>query len=320
MKRLLCISLLSLCIFSTLLAQNNEAKADDFGRIVLTSYLDCSKTIIPKSAYHLLRNKLTQISTQNGIGGNIPQRFIITANVNVISKEITATVPAMNALSLETTFYIGDGIDGTLFSTTSIMSKGVGETEDKAFIAALKAIKPSSSEFSRFIDIGKRRIIEYYNANGDMYITKARTLAKEERFDDAIYMLMCIPEVCKDVYTKAMNEVSAIYTAKINSESAKYLAEAKAIWAAGMNYYSAEKAAKLLANVHPGASCYNSALSLSKEITKRVKELDAREWQYQLNEQKNEHAEQMAQINASKEIAVARAKNQPQTVYKVYWW
>lgn len=320
MKRLFCIAFLSLCIFSPLCAQNNEAAADDFGRIVLTSYLDASRTVIPKNAYHLLRNKLSQISTKNGIGGSVPQRFIITANVNVISKDITATVPAMNALTLETTFYIGDGIDGTLFSTTSITSKGVGETEDKAFIAALKAIKPSSSEFGSFIETGKRKIIEYYNANGDIYIAKAQTLAKEERYDDAIYMLMCIPEVCKDVYTKAMNEVSVIYTAKINSESAKYLAEAEAIWAAGMDYSSAEKAARLLSKVHPNASCYNIALSLSKKIANRVKELDAREWQYQLNEQKNEHAEQMAQINASKEIAVAQAKNQPQTVYKVYWW
>ncbi len=320
MKRLLSISVLVLCAIGISRAQNNEAKADDLGRIVLTSYLDEGKTVIPKSAYRLLKNKLTQISTQNGMGGSIPQRFIITANVNVLSKDITQTAPPMNALTIETTFYIGDGIDGTLFSTASTISKGVGESEDKAFIAALKAIKPSSSEFSQFIDTGKRKIIEYYNANGDIYITKAQTLAKEERFDDAIYMLMCIPEVCKDVYTKAMNEASAVFTAMINFESAKYLTEAKAIWASGMDYDSAEKAAKLLAKIHPDASCYNSAVSLSQEIASRVKELDAREWQYKMDEQKNEHDQQMAQINAAKEIALASAKNQPKIVYNVYWW
>lgn len=320
MNRLLFLFVAALCLCSNLFAQNNEAKADDFGRIALTTYLDGSKTIIPKGAYNLLRNKLSQISTQNGLGGSIPQRFIITANVNVITKDITATAPAMHALTLETTFYIGDGVEGTLFSSTSLSSKGVGETEEKAFIAALKSIKPSSSEFTELIETGKRRIIEYYNANGDMYISKAKALAKEERFEDAIYMLLCIPEVCKDVYTKAMDEVAVIYQAKIDTESAKYLAEAKAIWAAGMDYDSAERAARMLGNIHPDAACYSKAVALSNEIAKRVKELDAREWQYQLTEQKNAHAEQMAQINASKEVAVSWAKNQPKTVYNVYWW
>ena len=320
MRRFILPLLLAIFACNISSAQNNEVKADDFGRIVLTSYLDGSKTAIPVNAYNILRNKLSQIATQNGIAGNIPQRFIITANVNIVSKDITSTASPMHALTLETMFYIGDGVDGTLFSTTSVSSKGVGETEDKAFISALKSIKPSAPEFSRFIASGKRKIIEYYNANGEMYITKARTLAKAERFDDAIYMLMCIPDVCKDVYDKAMDEVSVIYNAKINSESSKYLAEARAIWNAGMDYGSAQRAGRLLAMVHPDASCYKSAVALSREIAQRAKVLNDRDWQYTLNEQKNAHAEKMSQISSAREIAVAFAKNQPKTIYNVLWW
>lgn len=301
-------------------AQNSGVRADDFGRIVLTSYLDAGKVPIPKNAFNILRNRLTQISTQNGIGGSITQRFIITANVNVLTKNITPTVPAMIALTVETTFYVGDGVDGTLFSTASTVSKGVGETEDKAFIAALKSIRPSSPEFGQLIETGKRKITEYYNANGDMYISKAKALAKEERFDEAIYMLMCIPAVCKDIYSEAMDEVSVIYTAKINTLSAKKLSEARAVWSSGYDYDSAASAAELLADVHPDAACYQSAVALSEEIAKRVKELDERDWQFILQEQNNVHMEQMAQIQASRDIAVAWAENQPETVYKVVWW
>lgn len=331
MIRLFFFSIFILFSTNVLSAQNSYAKADDFGRIALTSYLDGTRADIPKNAFNLLRNKLTQISTQNGIGGSMAQRFIITAHVNVLTKDITSTYPAMHAFTIETTFYVGDGVDGTLFSTVSITSKGVGETEDKALIAALKSIRPSSPEFGQFVETGKRKIIEYYNANGDMYISKAQAMAKEERYDEAIYMLMCIPEVCKDVYDRAMSEVSDIYSEKIDVLSERKLMEAKAVWSAGLDYDSATEAAEILSEVHPNASCYPNAIALSKEIAARVKELDDREWQFILDEQShehemqkaqidNEHEEQMAQIEASKEIARAWAENQPDPVYNVYWW
>lgn len=320
MLRLLFACLFILFSVNVLSAQNSYAKADDFGRIVLTSYLDDTKANIPKNAFNLLRNKLTQISTKNGIGGSIPQRFIITAHVNVLTKDITSTYPAMHALTVETTFYVGDGVDGTLFSTVSVTSKGVGETEDKAFIAALKSIRPSSPEFGQFVETGKRKIIEYYNTNGDMYISKAQALAKEERYDEAIYMLMCIPEVCKDVYDRAMSAVSEIYSEKIDVMSERSLMEAKAIWSAGLDYDSAREAAEVLSEVHPNASCYPDAVALSKEIAGRVKELDDREWQFILDEQSHEHEMQKAEIDASKEIARVWAENQPDLVYNVYWW
>ena len=307
--------------FSVVLyAQNNGVKVDDFGRIVLTSYLDGSKCRIPAGSYNLFKNKMNQIVTQNGIGGSIEQRFIITANVDVLTKDITATAPPMHAYTLAITFYIGDGIDGTLFSTSEISAKGVGETEEKAYIAALKNIKTSSLLFKEMIDIGKSKIIEYYNANGDILISKAKALASLEEYDEAIYQLMTIPTICKDVYERALAEAGVIFKSKINSEGAKKLAQAKAIWYAGLNYDAAVSASKLLGEIHPESDCYSQAVALSKEIAKRVKEIDAREWQYTLNEQKNEHQERMSQLSAYKQIAVEQARHQPQTVYRVAWW
>lgn len=318
MKRLITIILASMCL--QLFAQNSGIKADDFGRIVLSSYLDGSKTAVPVSAFNILKNKLSQIVTQNGIGSSIPQRFIITANVDVLSEDITSTVPPMYALNLTATFYVGDGVEGTLFSSRSLPLKGVGDTREKAIIAALKKIMPTSPEFIKLIEVGKARIVEYYNANGDMYIKKAKALAEKERYDDAIYMLLNIPEVCRDVYDKAMDEVAVIYRSKIDKESAKILAEANAVWSAGLDYDAAETASKLLSKVHPDSKSYSSAVSLSETIAKRMKELDKREWSYKLQEQKNEHESQMAQVKAYKEIAIAQAEHQPSIQYRLVWW
>lgn len=301
-------------------AQNSGVSADDFGRIVLTSYIDGSKCRIPARTYNLFKNKMNQIVTQNGIGGSYMQRFIITANVDVLTKDITATAPPMHAYTLAVTFYIGDGIDGTLFSTSTLTTTGVGETDEKAYISALKNIRTSTPEMKEMIEVGKNKIIEYFNANGDLLISKARAMASLDNFDQAIYLLMTIPDVCKDVYERALAEAGVIYRQKIDVEGAKKLAQAKAIWYSGLDYDAAVSASKLLASIHPDAACYSQAVSLSKEIAKRVKEIDSREWQYILNEQKNAHEESMAQIKAYKEIAVEQARHQPQTEYYILWW
>lgn len=319
MKRITLIILaLTLSLWAS--AQNNGAKADDFGRIVLTAHIDGSKCRIPAGTYNLFKNKMNQIVTQNGIGGSYRQRFIITANVDVLTKDITATAPPMHAYTLEVTFYIGDGVDGTLFSTSSITTKGVGETDEKAYIAALKNIRPSSPAFKEMIDLGKNKIIEYFNANGDIIISKARAYASLDNFDEAIYLLMTIPDLCKDVYEKALAEAGVIYRQKIDVEGAKKLAQAKTIWYAGLDYDAAVSASQLLAQIHPDAACYSQAVALSKEIAKRVKEIDDREWKYILNDQKYAHEESMAQLNAYKEIAVEQARHQPQTEYYILWW
>lgn len=178
MKRVLLIAWTLLAAIPVF-GQNNYAKADDFGRIVLTVHLDAEKSHVPKNAARILKNKMSQIVTQNGMGGSIVQRFIITANVNVLTQDITPTAPPMHAYTLDITFYIGDGVQGTLFSSTSVRAKGVGETEDKAFIAALKAVKVKDEAFAEMIATGKQRILEYYNSQCDMILQKHAAWLKE---------------------------------------------------------------------------------------------------------------------------------------------
>ena len=69
---------------------NAQVKLDDFGRIVLNTYLPDS-IALPAEAKNLLITKLNQITSNNGMGGSQANpRFIITANVNVGTKDIIA--------------------------------------------------------------------------------------------------------------------------------------------------------------------------------------------------------------------------------------
>lgn len=275
--------------------------------------------------------------SKNGVGCSDNQRFIITANVNELTRDITATAPPMIAITLEVTFYIGDGINGTLFASQSITGKGVGETEDKAYINALKAIRTLDAEFNSFITKGKKKIIEYYNYNIDKIMSEAVAMKEAGNFDEAISLLMSVPNV-SDVYIKAMNLCTALYKERADNEAAKLLNKAKTIWSSGMNLQSAKEAAAVLANIDPNSSSFNESEQLRSQIEDKIKELDQREWEMlqkekeqewamqqkkldlQQKEQEQDYQLEMHYIDACKEIAVAEAQNQPDIVYEFLWW
>ena len=163
----------------------------------------------------VLENKLNQIKTKNGIGGSsINKQFIITANVIELTKDISATTPAIYSYGLEITFYIGDGISGTKFASFSKTTKGSGKSETKAYLMALKEINASDIQYTKFIDEGKLKIIEYYRSNADVIISEANALSSQNKFDEAIYKLVSVPNICKEAYDKCMNKIPEIYKAR----------------------------------------------------------------------------------------------------------
>ena len=321
MKKIL-LSLLMIIGYNAY-SQNTLGKSDDAARITLAAYVPQQIDKMPDAARSILANKLNQIVTQNGMGGAANnERFIITANVNVISKDLTATAPPMTALVLEVTLYIGDGFVGTKFSSTSISVKGVGESETKAYISALKGISPTNSNIQSFVGNGKSKIIEYYNSKCDFIIKEAQTLVSQNNFEEAIFKLTSVPEVCKECYDKAMDAVGPIYQKQIDRECKSKLMEANTAWNAAQDSYGADIAGGILAQIDPNASCYKEALALSNKIAQRIKEIDQRDWKLQLKEQQDNVDIQKATIKAIRDIGVAYGNGQPKTVtYNVRgWW
>jgi hypothetical protein len=315
---LLCFSL-SLCT----LAQNNLGKSDDNARIVLSAYISDQTEGLTPIIQNNLANKLSQIASANGMGGSTNSRFIITTNVSVLTKDITPTAPPMHAYTIEVTLYIGDGIDGTLFSSQSITLKGVGINESKAYIAALNGLKVKDPIYQTFIEKGKNKIVEYYNSKCDFILKEAQSLASQNKFEESISKLVSVPEVCKDCYDKAMDAVTPIYQKQIDRECKQRLMEATTAWNAAQDLLSAENAGGILSQIEPGASCYKEALVLSSKIAQRVKELDQREWKFQMKQQQDNVDISKATIKAARDIGVAYGNGPKATVirYNVRgWW
>jgi len=296
-------------------AQGDTKK--DENRIMLTAWVPQQIENMPVAARASLENKLTQIVVKNGLGGGaFNTRFIISANITVATKDILPGPPPMHAMNLDVTLYIGDGFEGTVFSSQTISVKGVGTNETKAYMAGLKNINPNNPEFQAFVEKGKQKIIQYYKDNCDLIIKEAQTLAGMDKFDEAIFKLTGVPSACEECYVKAMNAVKPIFQQQINKECKFKLAEATGIWNAAQDMEAAEKAGVILATINPDAACIGEAKALSNKIAAKVKQIDDREWKYIVKDQQQESE----RIQAIRDIGVAYGKGPKANItYKSLW-
>lgn len=298
-----------------------QAKLDDFGRIIINTYLPDNSPILAE-AKKALEAKLNQITTNNGIGGSTANpRFIITAVLNVTTKDIVPGPPQMIAQNIEVTLFVGDAITNTVFSNTVISIKGVGTNENKALIEAIKTISPKNKEITAFLEEGKNKIISYYTTQCDFIIKDAETLAKQQKFDEAIYKLALVPEVCKDCYFKTSELVGNLFQQKIDSDCKVKLAKAKLLWSGQQNQNKAEEVIEILSEVHPNANCFTDASNFAKQISNKLKADEKAKVELALKKYNDKIALEKQQINAFREIAVEFAKNQPETITynNIYW-
>ena len=119
-----------------------------------------------------------------------------------------------------------------------------------------------------------------------------------------------------------MDAVAPIYQKHIDRQCSLKLAKARNAWNSGQDISAANAASEYLAGIEPRAVCFNEATSLSAEIAKRIKELDQREWDFQLKQQQDEVDIRKATISAARDVGVAYGNNQPQSIiYNVRgWW
>ena len=304
---------LLLVSFFTVNAQQT-AKLDDFGHIVLNTYV-AENNSIPAEAQKMLVTKLNQITTNNGMGGSsVNPRFIITAIVNIGTKDIVAGPPQLIAQNLVVTFFTGDAITNTIFSSITLNIKGVGTNENKAFIDAFKNINPKNKELSTFLEEGKNKIISYYATQCDFILKKANTLAEQFKFEDAIYELMVVPETCEECYFKSKDLSNEIFKKKIESDCKEKLKQAKLLWASESNESGAKKVTEILITIIPSDNCKTEINKLSIEIKKKQQADEQKKYVFNMLEMQKSYDSEQKQLEALKKIALEQAKNQPKTI------
>lgn len=261
----------------------------------------------PVGAKAMMENKLTQLLTRNGIAGmDYMGQFILTITTTPLDKDVIAGPPAKIAEKMEMNLYIVDAYAKTIFASTSMTVRGLGETENKCYLNAISHMPLQTPQITKFIDDGKQKIINYYDHEGEVLIKKAMYLAKQKSYEEALSIIALVPQLSKH-YDAALAAGLQIYQMYLDNECNIYLAAARQAWAAEQNSKGAAAAGEYLANILPDAGCYDEAMELYREIKAKV--LD--DWKFEMKKYQDGIDLEKQRIDAMRQIGVAYGNHQP---------
>ena len=260
---------------------------------------------IPSEAGKQLERKMIQLLTANGISSqDTNNRFVMTAKTDVTSKDIVASTPQRISEKIDLTFIIGDLVENKVFETVTIPLIGIGINENKAYIAAINQIKPQKAELKEFLDHAKQKIVDYYAVRCSQIIKDAQKLASGNNYDEAIYQLMQVPDICD--CSKDCQDLMIDYTIKRNNAiAAQMFNEAKARWAASPTSEGASEVADIIAEIPTNSSSQKDIDALVKSINKKLRDDEKRQWDFKMKQYKDaqEKEQREYQLRVNQQMA-----------------
>jgi hypothetical protein len=309
MKKLLLIT------FILILKVTYSQSLNDIGKISLMPYIPENANNLPQNSKEVLHTKLLQVVTRNGMAAEgINQRFIITAIVNPTTKDIIAGPPQQIAQNIDLTIIIGDVVEGRKFESITLSLKGVGTNQDKATIDAIAKINPGTEKITNFLANGKQKIIAYYQNNCNNMQQMAKALTAQQKFDEAITILMDVPSVVGDCYTNCLTLASTIFKEQQEHVCKQTLFEAQTIWAAQQDLNTAISVSAKLAFINNQTICSKDVLAFMTTIKNKLLADEKAKLEQELKRYEDAKKYKEEELHAIKEIALEQAKKQPKTI------
>ena len=271
-----------------------------------------------------LENKLETFATSNGnTNFLLCDRFILTAKIDVLNKDIIAGPPQKISQTLSITLQIGDVQEHKLFASTNLTAIGTGTNLTKSYMEAFKTLNKNDKQIVEFLEKGKGKVITYYQQQCEPICQTATLLANSHQYDEALYKLAVLPDLGNECSEKVQDLMANIAMQKINTDGLNLLNQAKLSWTKEQNENGAVSAVSFLCQIHPLADCYPEVEKLTHEISSKLEADEGQRWQFQLKQyndrvrterlkMQNEKEVSKMQIAAARDTAVAFAENQPQ--------
>ncbi len=257
---------------------------------------------LPKEARAALNNKLNQMVAQNGFGATSSQ-FVLTANLVLTDKQVTATAPANFVVKYEASFYVVDLLDKTILNEVSVSLTGVDRLENRAIVQAVNQINPKSSAIRAFMNNTRTKIVDYYNTRIPSLLTKAQGLADRNEYTAALEILSAIPETV-DQYPMVSEQMTAIYEKKIDRDASSALQAARG----KMATHEYDEAIEALMKVDPASTRASEALALIAQLQERLDAEELRCYEDWKKLQANEMELERHRIDAARAVGVEQAK------------
>lgn len=287
-----------------------EAIAESFVGDIYISVVQPERNEIPQEAARQLENKMHQLITTNGIADSDPYgRFVITAKSFIVTKDIIGGAPQRISQKIDFTFMIGDIIENKVFESFTFSAIGIGINENKAYINAITKMKINSPQFKSFVDKAKEKIIQYYAARCEQIILEAKQQASTHDFQQAIYQLMQVPNIC-DCAEKCQTMMIEYYELYTEFTASELLNEAKSKWASSPNADGAAMAADVIAQIPAGTNIQSDLDALIAEINQKLREDEKRDWAFKMKQYEDEQSRQ------KREFALRKQQQEADIAYR----
>lgn len=297
-NKLISLILLWGCIISVPLSASAQRSDCDMHVAVIAP----DDTDSPSSLNRLFCQRLTAALSHDGVTADeYYGQFYLTGRFADVYKEHLPGPPAQVAIVTVLTLAVADIEGNKVFATEEFELKGVGNSEQRAYINALSNITGKNDKLRNFIDRAKQKTIQYFDKNYKQLLAKARTAAGQNNYEQAMYYASLIPQ-CSAGYSAAEHELLMYYQADIDREGEKLLGEAERAFASDPNRTGAEKAFAYIRRIDPSSKAYAKAQNLVKEIKKQVKV----EYDFEVHEKYKDDLDlRKRRIDAARQIGVA---------------
>ncbi len=224
-------------VFISFFQLSSAQTISDIGKITLS--ISPIESDIPDVQQFLLAKKIVEIITSEGISSFAYGNFTITPKIFLENSEVVeGGMKNINVVWLSLSLTIEDNTTGKVFSSYSSTLKGSAMGKDKAITDAINKINNKSAELKKFISEGKKEIISYYKENCNSIIQKSEGFAQRKQYEEAIALLLSIPEEIVECYSNAQKNALQIYNKYQEKNCKQQLLEASAL-IANKNYKEA---------------------------------------------------------------------------------
>jgi hypothetical protein len=300
--------IIAIILTSNLFAQTTN----DVGKLALSVVMPDNVEGLNTSQLSKLETKISQIVIASGLAASgYNNNFVVYPKFAIYETNIVeGGMQNITVITSELSLFIKQVDNNMMFSTISKSLKGSGNSKELAITNAISKIPSNDPEFKTFIETGKIKIIKYYETKCEDIIKKSDGFVKMQKFEEALGLLMSVPEEVSSCYNQIQDKSIIAYKAYQTQKCSELIQKAKTTLATN----DFVGALNILADLDPSATCFKEAQTIAKTAEAKVTAEEKKRWDFQMKQYDDEVSLEKQRINAIKDIAVSYYKSQPTTV------
>lgn len=285
--------------------------SNEIGKISLSVVIPESIANLNDSHISKLDTKISQIVTLSGLSDSgYNNNFIIYPKFAINETNVVeGGMQNITVVNAELSLFVKQIDNNILFSTISKTIKGSGSSKELAITNAISKITTNDVDYKTFIEKSKTKIIQYYETKCSDIITKSDGFVKTQQFEEAIGLLMSVPDAAS-CYKQVQAKAIEAYKGFQKKNCSKQMQLARNTLAT--NDYVGTL--NILSEIDPASPCFKESQTMAKSAETKVNAEEKKQWDFQMKQYDDTISLEKQRVNAIKDIAVSYYKSQTSNI------